>query len=78
MTPEELADRFDISLHAATIRIEELERMRRRKLGIKRPLPAGVRAFLNDAKKAGYRITSLSAEATVTNDKLHDSDDRPF
>jgi hypothetical protein len=62
MTPEELADRFDISLNAATIRIQELERMRRRKLGIKRPLPAGVRAYLTDAKKAGYRIVSLDNE----------------
>jgi hypothetical protein len=59
MTPKELADRFDISLHAATIRLQELERMKRRKSGIKRPLPASVRAFLEDAKKAGYRITSL-------------------
>jgi hypothetical protein len=39
--------------------------MKRRKLGIKRPLPAGVRAFLNEAKKAGYHITSLDDDVAT-------------
>lgn len=55
MTPEQLAERFEISLAAAKIRLEELERMRRRKLGIKRPLPASITAYLENAEKAGYR-----------------------
>jgi hypothetical protein len=59
VTPEELADRFDISLSSAKIRVQELDRIRRRKMGIKRPLPASVKAFLEDAKRAGYRVTSL-------------------
>jgi len=59
MTPEEISERFDISIVAARIRAEELDRMRRRRLGIKRPLPPGVRAYLEKAKKAGYRVTSL-------------------
>lgn len=59
MTPEALAERFDISLEAAKIRVQELERMRRRKLGISRQLPDSVKAFLGDAKRAGYLITSL-------------------
>jgi hypothetical protein len=65
MTPQELVERFDISLHAATIRIQELARMNRRKLGIKRPLPPGVRAFLEDAKRAGHHITSLDDDTKV-------------
>jgi hypothetical protein len=59
MTAEELAERFDVSLSAAEIRIKELERLARRKSGTKRPLPPQVRAFLEAAKKAGHRITSL-------------------
>ena len=33
--------------------------MRRRRDGTKRPLPAGVLAFLKDAKNRGLAITSL-------------------
>jgi len=55
MTPEQLADRFDISLIAAKIRLEELERMERRRRGIKRPLPASITKYLEDAEKNGYR-----------------------
>jgi len=60
MTPEQLAERFDISLSAAEIRIAELERMRRRKLGIKRPLPASVTAYLQDPKRSSYRRPSFN------------------
>ena len=59
MTPEELAERFDISISAARIRLDEIERMRRRKDGIKRPLPPGVIEFLRAARKRGQRVTSL-------------------
>jgi hypothetical protein len=59
VSPEELAERFDISITAARIRLEEIQRMGRRKNGTKRPLPAGVLAFLKDAKKRGLPITSL-------------------
>ena len=59
MTPEELAERFDIGLSAAKIRVEEIERMRRRKSGTKRPLPPGVLEFLRDARKRGMKVTSI-------------------
>jgi hypothetical protein len=59
MTAEELSDRFDISLTAARIRLQELERAKRKRLGIRRPLPSSVVEYLQDAKKKGYRITSL-------------------
>lgn len=58
VSAEELAERFDISISAARIRLEEIQRMERRKNGTKRPLPAGVLAFLKDAKRRGLRITS--------------------
>jgi hypothetical protein len=59
MNPEELAERFDIGLGAARIRVEEIERMQRRKSGNKRPLPPGVLAFLRDARKKGLKVTSI-------------------
>ncbi|MBX9778687.1 MAG: hypothetical protein K2Y71_30310 [Xanthobacteraceae bacterium] len=59
MSPEELAKRFDISISAARLRFQELERMKRRKDGIKRPLPAGVVEFLKSAQQRGLRVTSL-------------------
>jgi hypothetical protein len=63
MSPEELAERFDISVSAARIRLEEIQRMRRRKNGTKRPLPAGVLAFLKAAKRRGLRVTSLDDQS---------------
>jgi hypothetical protein len=59
MTPEEIAERFDISISAAKIRAPELERIRRISKGIKRPLPKSIIEFLQDAKKKGHRVTSL-------------------
>jgi hypothetical protein len=59
MTPEEIAEHFDISLSAAKIRAPELERLRRLAQGIKRPLPASIVEFLQEAKRKGHRITSL-------------------
>ncbi len=54
-----LAKRFNLSAQAAGIRKEELDRLHRRKHGIKRRLPRGVEEFLRIAKEKGHRITSL-------------------
>jgi hypothetical protein len=59
MTPEEIAERFDISISAAKIRAPELEKIRRIAQGIKRPLPASIIEFLQEAKRKGHRVTSL-------------------
>lgn len=60
MTPEELAERFDISLPAARIRFDEIERMRRRRNGTKRPLPASIEEFLRAAQQRGQTVKSLN------------------
>lgn len=65
MTHEELAERFDISVTAAQIRLQEIERMQRQKTGTKRPLPRGVVEYLRNAQRKGLRITSLSKEEIV-------------
>jgi hypothetical protein len=62
MTAEEIADRFDISVRAAKIRLEELERMQRRKEGTTRPLPKSIIDFLRDAKRKGHVVRSLGDE----------------
>jgi hypothetical protein len=59
MTAEEFADRFDISVRAAKIRLEEIQRMQRRRSGEKRPLPSGVLEFLQNARKKGFKVTSI-------------------
>jgi hypothetical protein len=51
MTHEELAERFDISVTAAQIRLQEIERMQRQKTGTKRPLPRGVVEYLRNAQR---------------------------
>jgi hypothetical protein len=53
MTAEELADRFDISLAAARIRVEEINKMRRRRSGGKRQLPPSVIKYLDEAAARG-------------------------
>jgi hypothetical protein len=58
MTPEQLSERFDISISAARIRLQEIERMKRRKHGAKRPLPASVLEYLREAKRKGHRVIS--------------------
>jgi hypothetical protein len=63
MTPEELADRFDLSLSAARIRLQEIERMQRRRAGTKRPLPRGVLEYLKEAQKKGLRVSSIDKDA---------------
>lgn len=58
-TAEELASRFNVSLTAARIRKDELERLYRREHQIKRPLPQGVLNYLRDAKKKGFDVKSI-------------------
>jgi hypothetical protein len=55
MTAEEISERFDISLAAAQLRLEEISRIKRRATGQKRPLPDSVVQYLADAEKRGYR-----------------------
>jgi Zn-dependent peptidase ImmA (M78 family) len=62
MSAEELASRFNLSLTAAKIRKEELERLFRREHNIKRPLPQGVFHFLKDAKSKGFDVKSIGDE----------------
>jgi hypothetical protein len=62
LTPEQIADRFDISLSAARIRAEELDRMASRALGKKRPLPASIADFLRDQKRKGFNVTSVDSD----------------
>jgi hypothetical protein len=56
MSIEDVQERFGLS---PTKRLEELNRMFRRKHGISRPLPAGVIDFLAAQKRKGYPVTSL-------------------
>lgn len=59
ISPEELAERFDISISAARIRCKELERLRRQENGDLRPLPSFALEFLMEAKGRGHKIDSL-------------------
>ncbi len=61
-TASEISERFQVSLKAATIRLEELGRMHRRKHGIRRPLPKEVRDFLLEAKRRGRNVRILDDE----------------
>jgi hypothetical protein len=56
MTPKQLSERFDISIAAAELRLQEIERMKRRKQGTRRPLPPGVREYLLKAKQSGHTL----------------------
>jgi hypothetical protein len=51
MTPEEIADRFDISISAAKIRIQEIARIQRKRDGVARLLPPSVVEFLKERKE---------------------------
>lgn len=62
LSPEEIAERFDISLAAANVRAKELERMRRRSTGQIRQLPPSVVDFLREQKRKGFLVTSLKDE----------------
>jgi len=58
----DLAKRFNLSAQAARIRKDEIDRLHRRKHGIKRSPPHGVEKFLREAKAKGHRITSIEDE----------------
>jgi hypothetical protein len=59
MTAQEIAKRFDISLAAATIRAQEIARLKRLQGGERRPLPRGVIDFLEEQRKKGFVVTSI-------------------
>lgn len=61
MTPEEISERFDISISAARVRAAEIARLGRRQSGRLRPLPAGVAEFLRTQKEKGFHVTSIDA-----------------
>jgi Zn-dependent peptidase ImmA (M78 family) len=53
---EELASMFGLSLTAAILRKEEVDRIRRRRRGELRPLPASVKEMLRNARDKGLPI----------------------
>jgi hypothetical protein len=53
---EELAAMFGLSLTAAILRKEEVDRVRRRRRGELRPLPASVKEMLRNARDRGFPI----------------------
>ena len=59
LTPEQIAERFDISLSAARVRAKELARMQRRRTGELRRLPPSVTDFLRAQKRKGFRVMTL-------------------
>jgi hypothetical protein len=62
ISAEGLARKFNLSFQAANIRKEELDRLYRRKHGVKRRLPSSIERFLREAKAKGHRIRSLDDE----------------
>jgi Zn-dependent peptidase ImmA (M78 family) len=55
-TAEDIASRFGMSLTAAILRKEEVDRIRRRRRGELRPLPASVKESLRNARDQGFPI----------------------
>jgi Zn-dependent peptidase ImmA (M78 family) len=53
---EDIASRFGMSLTAAILRKEEIDRIRRRCRGELRPLPASVKELLRNARDQGFPI----------------------
>jgi hypothetical protein len=53
---EEISSMFGLSLTAAILRKEEVDRIRRRRRGELRPLPESVAAMLKEAKRQGIPI----------------------
>jgi hypothetical protein len=53
---EDIASQFGMSLTAAIMRKEEIDRIRRRRRGELRPLPASVKDLLRNARDLGYPI----------------------
>jgi Zn-dependent peptidase ImmA (M78 family) len=65
MTANEIRMLFGLSPEAARRRLEEFERIYRRKHGIPRQLPPGIVDFLAEQKRKGYRVKSLDAQAPL-------------
>jgi hypothetical protein len=59
MSADALGAKFGLSRHAAERRLQEYDRMYRKKHGIKRELPAGIVDFLAAQKRKGHKVTSL-------------------
>ncbi|RUX29173.1 ImmA/IrrE family metallo-endopeptidase [Mesorhizobium sp. M7A.F.Ca.US.011.01.1.1] len=57
-SPEEISDRFQVSLRAAEIAFERVQAARRKAMGQKRRLPDSVIDFLKEAREKGYRVKS--------------------
>lgn len=55
---DEIRRRFGLSLEAAAIRREEVNRLQRRASGQLRPLPPNVVDFLKEAKRRGQTVTA--------------------
>jgi hypothetical protein len=53
---ENIASTFGLSLPAAILRKEEIERIRRRRRGELRPLPASIKEMLRNARDKGFPI----------------------
>jgi hypothetical protein len=62
LTPEEIAERFDITLPAARARATEFARMQRRLTGKLRQLPPSVANFLREQKRKGFQVTSVDLD----------------
>jgi hypothetical protein len=59
LTSEEISEKHFVSNQAAQIRIEQIERIKRRQDGIMRPSPDSVRKYLEEARSKGFSIKSL-------------------
>jgi Zn-dependent peptidase ImmA (M78 family) len=55
-TADDIASQFGMSLTAAVLRKEEIDRIRRRRRGELRPLPASVKELLRNARDRGFPI----------------------
>jgi Zn-dependent peptidase ImmA (M78 family) len=55
-TADDIASQFGMSLTAAILRKEEIDRIRRRRRGELRPLPASVKELLRNARDQGFPI----------------------
>jgi hypothetical protein len=65
-TAGQLMERFGLSSHSASIRIEEMAGIFRRLNKLPRPLPPGVIDFLAARRRDGYTVTSLPSVDVAT------------
>jgi hypothetical protein len=79
MNADDIQQKFGLSKEAATKRLEEYERMFRRKSGIRRKLPPGVTDFLLHQKRKGHHVTSVGDIEALSprSDKVYDGDPCP-